>query len=165
MALLILYGLLACGALWATWRDADLRQLGIAIALNFVASNAVWLSVPPAQRPGPYTVLEMLVMIAAFMAFDLRAARHGRRSLALIAVIAAALLSACANVALALAGSHPSWAQVHSHELVTNACFAAECLLCSGVGIADGVRTGRFADRRAPRRRAAQPLARRDEGE
>lgn len=135
--LLAFYGSMAGLALWATWHESDLRWIGAAICFNFLASNAVWLFGPIASRSGVYTMCEILVALAAYMAWeDLR-----YRALPLLGMIAA--ISICANIVFAMQ-NEPIWTQIHTHEVITNICFTLECVVTFGMGVWHGARAGRF---------------------
>lgn len=135
--LLAVYGALALLALWATWSETDLRWIGVALCFSFIASNAVWYLDAPASRAGVYTMCEIFVALAAYMAWeDLRF-----RMLAVLGMTAA--VSICANIVFAWQ-VQPIWTQIHRHELITNACFAVECIVTFGMGVWHGVGAGRF---------------------
>ena len=157
IGLLVFYGSLTALAVWATWRDENLRWIGVALLTSWAASNFTWFLLSVVSRPAIYTMTEMFVMVSAYMAWEMR--RPGPKSdQLLLALIAVSTLSTMANVALARVGK-PTFAQIHLHELATNICFALECLIVAGVGVADGYRTGRFARWGSARRSAAQPDA------
>jgi hypothetical protein len=137
MLLAAFYGSLALLALWATWRERDLRWVGIALVFSWSASNAIWFLGGAESRPGVYTMCEVFVAIAAYMAWDdLR-----YRMLPVLVLICA--LSTAANVALALQLA-PIRTQIHTHEVITNICFALECGVAFGMGVWHGVTSGRF---------------------
>jgi hypothetical protein len=137
MALMILYGGMAVLALWATWHEPDLRWIGLALAFSFTASNLVWFFGTLDNRTGVFTMCEIFVALAAYMAWeDLR-----YRALAGLGIICA--ISITANIAF-VSNMHPKWSQIHTYELITNLCFALECLTTAGMGIAHGVGIGRF---------------------
>lgn len=147
---LLLYGALAALALWATWRDIDLRWVGLWLAGGFISSNVLFFSVPIFARVGPYTFIEVLVAVAAMGAW----LEHRYRALAVL--VAVNLVSIGFNVVFALNDPPSRW-QIYLWEVSTNLCFATECLLAIGVGIAHGYRTGRFSRRLHLRRHDAQP--------
>lgn len=137
MILLFLYGSLAVLALWASWHEMDLRWIGLALVFSFIVSNLTWLFGTIDNRAGAYTMCEILVALAAYMAWE----DQRSRALPLLGMICAVSISA--NIALSL-HQHPIWAQIHTHEVITNLCFALECLTTAGMGIAHGIGTGRF---------------------
>lgn len=134
---LLLFGGAAGLALWATKHDEDLIWVGGAILFSFLVSNVLWFAGGITHRPGVYTMLEMFILIAAFLSW------HEKRHRALIGVAVLATLSIAANVAFALVYSGEA-SQVRAHETATNIIFMFECLLTIGVGIMDGHRSGRF---------------------
>lgn len=149
---LLFYGSLALFAMWATWRDFHLRWVGAWLVAGFVLSNALFFTVPIEHRVGPYSFIEVMVAVTTMSAWT----EHRYR--ALIALVAFNLASIGANIAFAVYFP-PSRQQIFLWEVTTNICFAAECLIAAGVGIAHGYRTGRFSRRLFPRRRDAQPDA------
>lgn len=155
MTAILFYGALALLALWATWRDFDLFWVGIWLFLGFVASNVMFATMPVRDLPGPYTFIECLVAVAATTAW----LHHRYRGL--IALVSVNLLSIGFNVAYAL-NRPPTPYQDWLWVVATNACFAAECLIVAGVGIAHGYRTGRFARRLRLRGGAAAPASQRE---
>lgn len=137
MTLFLIYGSLALFTIAATWPERDLRWIGLALGFSFGMSNLAWAFGDIENRVGIYTMCEIFVALAAYMAWeDLR-----YRALPALGMVCA--ISITANIAFALQ-PHPKWAQIHTYELITNLCFALECLVASGMGIAHGVGTGRF---------------------
>lgn len=149
------YGVLACVAMWATWRNFELFWVGFWLVFGWAASNLLFAYAPVEARPGPYTVIEMMVALAAFCAF----AEH--RYKALIGVVMFNVASIAINVAFATL-SDPDQRQIYLYEVTTNLCWAGQCLLAAGVGVAHGRRTGRFPHWPLVRRDAAQPDAARE---
>lgn len=158
---LAFYGALAALAVWATWSD-DMWLLGAALMLGFIVSNVVWFAAPVSWRPGPYSSIEVLIAAAAFGALD-KAGGCTRRFAGLVMILGVNIVSICANVALVF-NTPPNMRQVWLHEVTTNVCFAVECLLAVGVGVAHGYRTGRFHWRPHLRRQAAATLAQPKDG-
>ena len=157
MIAILFYGSLALLALWATWREFDLFWVGIWLFIGFVASNVMFASMAVRDLPGPYTFIECLVAVAAVSAWV------ALRYRGLIALVAVNLMSIGFNVAYAL-NRPPTPYQDYLWVAATNVCFAAECLIVAGVGIAHGYRTGRFTRRLRVRRHSAAPAARRERG-
>jgi hypothetical protein len=154
-----LYGGLALTAMWATMRDFDLFWIGFWLVVGFVASNLLDWYMPPGFKPGPYTLIEMLVALAAYCAF----VEH--RMKGLIGIVGVTVASIAINVAFASI-LDPDRRQIHLYEVTTNICFAAETLLAIAVGVAHGRRTGRFTRWPLVRRHAAEPnVARKDGGQ
>lgn len=135
---------LAALAVWATWWDEDLRWVGGWLALGNIMSHGLYFAAPVTAWPGPYTLIEMLVALAAYCAWGATGYR------ALTVLVAFNLASIGVNLNFALAGEAPSAREVYIFVLLTNICFTVECLLALGVGIAHGFSRGRF---RLPRRR------------
>lgn len=134
---LALYGAFAAAAFAATFRDGDLFWVGFWLVSSFATSNFLWLlSVPAADRPGVYTMLEVIVAVASYCAWG----NHPCPALKVLVAVNA--LSICANIAFAAIIS-PTWRQVHAWEVTTNLCFAIECMLAIGVGL-HGRRVSRF---------------------
>lgn len=150
MFLLLLYGSLAVLAVWATWRDYDLMTVALCLLFGFVVSNYLFFTAPPTDRPGPFSLIEMLVAVAAFLAW------REHRYRALLVLVGFNIVSIIANIAYAWQGPNPEWRQTHLFEVVTNLCFAAECLLVTWAGVQHGYRTGRFR-RRLDLRRGTVP--------
>lgn len=146
----VFYGLLALAALLATRYDGELRLIGVWLVIGWAISNLLDWYAPPTLRPGPYTLIEMMVALAAYCAWGV----HGYRALVLIVIVNIA--SICANVAFAL-NFPPSPQQIYLFAVTTNATFALECVLAAGVGIAHGRRTGHFLHWPRLRRAVAQP--------
>lgn len=134
---LIFYGVLVALAMWATAREENLRWIAAAIAASYAVSNMLWFLGTVPQRPGIYSMLEMFIIISAWLAYEIR------RERALIFLVTVSALSICANIGLA-AIEHPNNGQVRMHEILTNICFMIECLIVISLGVRDGVRTGRF---------------------
>lgn len=152
---LAFYGSLALLALWATWRDFDLRWIGAWLVAGYVLSNALFFTVAVAHRVGPYSFIEVMVAVTAMSAWT----EHRYR--ALIGIVVFNLASIGANIAFAV-HFPPSQRQIFLWEVTTNICFAAECLIATGVGIAHGYRTGRFSRRLRDSGIDAQPDAARE---
>lgn len=139
--ILVVFSALAMFALWANWHDTALRDVGIAVVLSFTLSNACFFGgIDIRYRPGIYTVIEMAVAVATYVAFIM----SGQRLL--FGVIIAALLSIAANISFAhsVGNSIPALNQLHLWELLTNLCFAAECIFAGAAGVAHGAQRGRF---------------------
>lgn len=134
---LAFYGSLAALALWATWRESDLRWIGLALGFSYAASNAIWFFGEIGNRAGVYTMCEIFIALAAYMAWE----EHRYRMLAVLGAISA--VSIAANIAFAWHDT-PTSAQVYMHEVVTNICFALECIVTTGIGVWHGVGAGRF---------------------
>lgn len=145
----MIYGAQAVVALWSCGRNTDLRWIGLWLMLGWLFSNVLQWALPAAAKPGPYTFLEIMVALAAYLAWE---AHHDRR---LLAILCVNIISISANIALAL-NNPPDQQQIYAHALTTNLCFAAECLLVTWVGVADGYRIGRFHWRPFNRRVYAQ---------
>lgn len=155
MIAILFYGSLAALALFATWRDIDMFWVGLWLALGFVASNIMFASMVVRDLPGPYTFIEVMVAVAAVAAWT------SHRYRGLIALVAVNLTSIGFNVVYAL-NRPPTPYQDYLWVVATNACFAAECLIVAGVGIAHGYRTGRFSRRLRLRRGTASPSVARE---
>jgi NADH:ubiquinone oxidoreductase subunit K len=154
--LLVFFGLLAGLAVFATWRDSDLRPIGLALAAGFAVSNALHFLAPVVARPGPYTMIEMTIALFAYCAWGV----HGGRKL--IALVCVNLISVAFNINFALEGFEPSSSAAYIFVLGTNLCFVVECLLALSVGIAHGA--CRFRWRLPVRRPSAQRHAAREGG-
>ena len=152
---MLFYGCLAALALWATWRDFDLRWVGIWLVAGYIITNIMFFTVKVETMVGPYTFIEVMVAIAAMSAWI----EH--RYNALVLLVAINLVSIGANVAFA-ANFPPDERQIFLWELTTNICFAAECLIAAGVGVHHGYCTGRFTRRLRPGSGDAQPDAARE---
>ena len=138
---ILLYGGLAFLALWATWRDRCLFWVAFWIGVSFIVSNMLWaISVPATDRPGIYTMLEVLISVATLCAWERKQHRI------LVALVSVSALSVCANIVFASIVD-PTWRHIHVWEWTTNLCFAAECLLASWGGISYGYESGRFVHR------------------
>lgn len=148
MIAILFYGALAGVALWATCRDLDLGWVGVWLFLGFIGSNVMFATMPVRDLPGPYTFIEVMVAVAAVAAWTCLRYR------ALIAVVAVDLISIGFNVVYAL-NRPPTPYQDWFWVVATNACFATECLIVAGLGIAHGYRTGRFTRRLRRRRHVA----------
>lgn len=135
--LFLAYGFLALLAFWACARDRDLFWIGAWLLGGWGISNLLDWYAPASSAPGPYTLIEIMVLTAVYCAW----VEHRRIGLVLIAIASTA--SIAANVAFAAIFS-PSSRQIYLWEATTNMTFAAECLFAFGVGVAHGYRTGRF---------------------
>lgn len=132
------YAAFATGAVWATWADDDLRWVGVWLLTSFAASNWLHAEMHVSSLPGPYAMIEVMILLAAAVAWD-----SHRRYWGLVLLGGINILSICASIAFA--AEKPILPRhVFVFELTTNLAFAAECLLAIGAGIADGYRTGRF---------------------
>lgn len=132
----VLYAGLAAIALAASWRDFDLRPVGIAVAISCAASNAshYWLSQP--ERPAAYTVAEALVLSMAFLSHVCGASRM------LVALVAVCIVSIGLNVHMTTI-ERATDAQINLWELQTNLCFGVECLLVIASGLHERLRRPR----------------------
>ena len=147
---LTFYGLLAGLACAATCKDAELRWLGAWLVLGYLISNALYFEgVAPSYRVGPYSMIEIMILTAAFCSLI----SHNRWPL--IGVMGLNLLSIAANIALALY-NFPSHRQIYIWDVTTNMCFVGECLLTIGMGVAYEYRSGRFHSLLRSRRQDAQ---------
>lgn len=153
---LVFYGVLAALALWATRQDEDLCWIGRWLAAGYVLSNILYFAAPVTARPGPYTLIEIMVAVATYCAWEVTGYRL------LIVLVAFNLASIGVNISFAAVGEEPSKYQVYLFVAGTNLCFAAECLLALSVGIAHGYSTGRFRRRLPLRWRTPQQNAARE---
>ncbi len=153
---LAFYGALTALAVWATWKDEDLRWIGWMLAAGFFVSNILFFTAPVMAWPGPYTTIETLVALATYCAWRLLGYRL------LIVLVAFNLTSLGITVNFAAAGLDPSRYEIMVFVVGTNICFTVECLLTLGVGIAHGYRTGRFHRGLSLRWRASQSNAARE---
>lgn len=153
LLIIAFYGSLALGALWATRHDQDLIWVGGWLVAGWAMSNFIWALGDPSAKPGPYSLIEAMVALAAVVAFD----RHRYR--ALLIIVSLNILSICANLAFASIIKADE-RQVFLHAVTTNLIFAAECLLAIGIGVAHGHRIGRFDWVPGVRRRLVGALAR-----
>lgn len=159
--LFLVYGLLAWLAFWACLRDRDLFWIGLWLLGGWGISNLLDWYAPASVAPGPYTLIEIMVLTAAYCAW----VEHRPRYVwPLIAIAICNTASIVANVAFAM-NYPPTGRQIYLWEWTTNMTFGAECLLAFGVGVADRVRTGRLARWPRLRRDRAEPdAARREQG-
>lgn len=135
--LYILYGTLAALALLVTWHDPDLRWVGLWLVGGWALSNVLdWYATIELQVAG-YTFIEVMVALAVLIAM------RQHRSWTLPAIVACNIVSIGVNAAFALL-YYGSKRQIFYWEGTTNLIFAAECFLAFGVGLAHGIRTGRF---------------------
>lgn len=142
------YGLLAGLALWATCRDEYMRWLGLWLMGEWLLSNIlVFGGVPAQDRIGPYSMLQIMIAIAA--AWGLR-----DRSRWLIGVLLVCVVYFSANIALALE-KHPDPRQIYLWIVTTNLAFAVQCLLAFGIGVAQRARTGHFGSWLVPDRQTS----------
>lgn len=152
VAALVFYGALIAITIWASARNEDLRWVGASLGASYGVSNVIWFLGTPVQRPGIYSMLELFIIIATYLAWEVR------RERLLIVLVITSTLSICANIGLA-AIAHPHPGQVRVHEVLTNIFFMIECLLLTTVGVRDGIRTGRFDRWPSLRRSRAAPDA------
>ena len=154
------YGALALIALWATWRDTDLVWIGVFLIGGWAVSNLADWYLPIERQPGPYAVIELLIVYVTSLAY-MAELRRGRRRWPLLLLGGAAIVSVIATAAFTTQYP-PSGRQVYLWKLTTNLCFAAECLFATTTGVIDGYRTGRFASlsRRGGRNLAADAARR-----
>ena len=146
MILFYLFGICAILAFAATCLDRDTRWLGAWLLLGFIISNLLYFGgVPPLDRVGPYTLIEIMVAFGALFALV------KQLSWALVMIIFLNLISIGANIALALQ-IVPDGRQIYAWNLTTNLCFAGECALATWVGLSNGFRVGRFDRWLRPRR-------------
>lgn len=151
-ALTGLFAALAIGALLSTRHDDDLRFVGIMLIVNLAISNIViYATHDPQARAGVFTLAEIMVAVTAYVAFAVGPDRR-----LLIAVVAVCVLSGCATVAYAMLAS-PSRGQVNFWHLITNGCFATNCLLTAATGRLDAVGVDRFWPWGSGARRPVEP--------
>lgn len=153
MTLLIVFGALAALAAYATLGDEDLRWIGFWLVIGFILSNVLHASMSVDYLPGPYSLIEFMVLLATALAWDshrncwpmwpIRQVQFVR-CWPLVLLAGINILSICINIAFS-ALYLPTRQQIYVFELTTNLCFTAECLLAIGVGVSDGLRNGRFA--------------------
>lgn len=152
MILLIFFGTLALLAVWATRGDEDLRWIGVCLFIGYALSNALHATMPVSAMPGPYSLIEILVLLATSIAWDahrncwplfrIRGVEI-MRCWPLLVLGGVNILSICINIAFASL-SPATLRQIFVFELTTNICFMVECLLATGAGVANGLRIGRF---------------------
>lgn len=130
---LAFYGSLACGALWTTWHDIHLRTVGAMLCTSYLVSNASYFGGSIGDRPGIYTMLEIMVAGSAYLAHLFCPSVR----LMFILIVAVSVLSICANVAFASI-MEPVKVQQYIYTIATNACFASECLLTIWAGVRHG---------------------------
>jgi len=129
--------LLVVIALRVTWHDENMRWIAFMLAVSMGMSNAVHFFGTVEDVPGVYTMAEMFVATAAYVAWE----HHRQRWQVVLGVLSA--ISITANIAR-VAILHPDRMQINMHEAITNIIFAMECLATIGMGVAHGVGTGRF---------------------
>jgi len=128
MYLWLAFGALALAASVASWRDLDLRPVGIAVVASWIVSNAAHWYLSPLERPAAYTVAEAMVLSTAFLAHVCGA---GRMTVAIVAVCTV-------SIGLNLYTTRfdtMTLSQINWWEISTNLCFAAECLLVITLGL------------------------------
>lgn len=139
MTLLIFFGTLALLAAWATKGEEDLQWVGVALLAGYALSNLLHATMRVTNMPGPYSLIEFLVLFLTSIAWD-----SHRRCWPLLVLAGVNIVSICTNIAFASIFP-PSPRQIYHFELTTNLCFVAECLLATGVGVYNGRRHGRFS--------------------
>lgn len=127
-----LYMLFGLAALASTWGEGrDLRMVGYAVMLSWTLSNAwgVILSDggPHEVKATLFTVLEILVAVTAL------GVTIQRLCWLMVALVCFAAFSTSANVIYA-ATYRPLPDQVFIHVVVTNICFALECVFAVWAG-------------------------------
>jgi hypothetical protein len=153
-ALIALFAACAIGATYAARRDDDLRMVGGMLILNLLLSNlVVAMTRDPQARAGVFTMVEILVAVAAYLAYAMGAPHR-----ALIAVVSLCLISISSTVAYALIHA-PSRETINLWHLVTNGCFVLNCLLVGVTGRRDAVGSDNFWSWARRDRRPAQPNA------
>jgi len=138
---LVLYGTLAGFALWATWHDRHLRTVGAMLVIDYIISNMAWFSSNAHDRAGIYTMLEIMIVVTAYIAHSF--CSSVRTHWLLRGVVAVSVVSICINIAFSSI-MVPIPYQTYIYDIATNMCFAAECLLMITGGVLDGVGAGRF---------------------
>lgn len=139
------YLVCACLAVAMTWRDRDLQLVGLTLLGGWLLSNAaVWFGMPVDQRPAAYTVIEIAVALMAYIALS------GGKSRVLSGLIAVNAASIAANIAFSAAPfydipSGKSSAALIKWQIVTNICFAMECLFASIAGVRSRGRVDHWA--------------------
>jgi hypothetical protein len=138
---LTLFFPLVLTALALAWHNPDIRNIALALLLSFTASNATALWLPFDWRMVIYPVLEVVVGLTAAGAWlVMRFAPEGSRGgegqwfATIIVALAALSTAACVNYSLQTA---PGYGDRYLFVLITNLCFAAECLLTAGWGVRD----------------------------
>lgn len=124
------YAGLAVAACAASWRNEELRPVGLAVVASWAVSNAAHWWITPMERPAAYTVAEAMVLSMAFLAHVCGGSRL------LVAVVATCVVSIGLNLyATQYDEVGRSW------EIATNVCFAVECLLIGSAGLYDRTRS------------------------
>lgn len=129
------YGAFALFALAATWGKDRKAQVGIVLALCWVASNAMWWVFPLEWRPAVFPILDVIFALTAA-----KAARETGSRVPLV-LIALSVMAIAANTAFSILGAG-SWRQVSAYEITLNVIFVLQCIVTGGWGAADVV--GRF---------------------
>lgn len=129
--------LLVIAALWVTSHDENMRWIAFMLATSMAMSNAAHFFGTAEDVPGVYTMAEMFVATATYVAWE----HHRQRWQIALGVLTA--ISITANVARA-GIVHPDRMQINMHEAITNIIFAMECLVTIGMGVAHGLGAGRF---------------------
>ena len=137
------YAGLAVAACVASWRNVELRPVGVAVVVSLAASNAAHWWLPAMERPAAYTVAEATVLSMAFLAHVCGASRL------LVAIVAVSIVSIGLNIRMTTIDA-PTLEQIRGWEVSTNVCFAAECLLVITSALHERVRRTfcRFVDGR-----------------
>lgn len=141
------YAALAVGACVVSWRNFELRPVGIALTASCLCSNLATVYLGIKDRPAAYTVCEALVLSMAFLAHVCGASRL------MVGVVAVCILGVCFNITVTTV-DNLTRAQIITWQIATNLCFGAECILVIVTALYEHVRT-RFG---AGNGRARDPL-------
>jgi len=147
------YGALASAALWAAWHNVHLRTVGAVLVIDWAISNLAWFGTDSQTRAGVYTMLEIMVSAAAYVAFTFSNSQTTRGIM--IGIVTVSVFSCGCNIVFASIPV-PVPFQKYIYDVATNLCFAAECLLATCAGIHDGLGVGRFDRWFSHRGRSAQ---------
>jgi len=132
----------AIAAMWAVWRDENVRPTGFALFASLVGSNAAHVFLSPMERPAAYTVFEVMIAATAMLA------RVCGGSVLLIPLVIVSFMSVTSNLVYSLHLAPTVW-QTQAWEIWTNVCYVLECILIFWTGMMQrvGLRDRRTDDR------------------
>ncbi len=134
-AAVVFYGLLAVGALLATWGTYGKRKVGVTFAVCWLITMFLWFNFPTGWQPAMFPFLDGAIAFAAFLSIK----DTGDR-LVPITLIALSTLAASASVAVTmalLAVGIRAAVSFLPYIITINMIFIAQAVVTVSWGVAD----------------------------
>jgi hypothetical protein len=132
------YGAFALFAFAATVGKPGKTQVGITLALCWLASLGLWLGFPVEWRPAIFPILDVIFALTAAKAYM---ETGSKAPLLLVGLSVLAISASLAFVILLASGisTAGSWRHVIAYEISLNVIFVFQCIVTGGWGVADVV--------------------------